>query len=153
MFFEREELLRQHLDALMLEHGRASSMISLDIPLISNLDVLHNIALIKLYRDNISRRRAEELVMKLLTRYKLESIAYKRSAELTDEQQFCVMLLRAAMVNEAIIVIDRPFVILHNSKDSSFMERALDTIDDLYYRCHILEFIWNKSRYIKDNAS
>ncbi|MBN1381865.1 MAG: hypothetical protein JXA41_09340 [Deltaproteobacteria bacterium] len=137
----------------MAQRRHDSSLISLDIPLISNLDVLNNIALIKLYRDNLPKRQAEQLVLKLLNRYKLEDIAYKRSADLTDEHRFCVMLLRAAMINEATIVIDRPFIILHNSQDSSFMKYALNTIDDLYNQCHILDYIWNKDRYIKDNAS
>jgi len=136
----------------MAEHEHYSGLISLDVPLISNLDVWNNIALIKLYKDNMPRREAAKLVLKLLMRYGLEDIAYERSIYLTDKQKFCVMLLRAAMVKEAIIVIDRPFIILHNSKDSSFMEDALGIIDDLYKRCHILEYIWNKNRYIKNDA-
>ena len=135
-----------------MEHQHYAGLISLDIPLISNLDVWNNIALIKLYKENLPKRQAENLVLKLLNRYDLENIAYKRSADLTDEQTFCVMLLRAAMIHEAIIVIDRPFIILHNSKDSSYIENALDKIDDLYKQCHILEYIWNKNRYIKNDA-
>lgn len=136
----------------MMEHQHYSGLISLDIPLISNLDVWNNIALIKLYKENMPKREARKLVLKLLHRYHLEDIAYKRSTSLTEEQKFCVMLLRAAMVHEAIIVIDRPFIILHNSKDSRFMEDALEKIDDLYKQCHILEYIWNKSRYINNDA-
>jgi ABC-type lipoprotein export system ATPase subunit len=153
MFFESEDLLTKKRDALMAEHEHYSGLISLDIPLISNLDVWNNIALIKLYNDNMPRRQAEKLVLKLLMRYGLDNIAYKRSADLTDEQKFCIMLLRTAMVSEAIIVIDRPFIILHNSKDSGVMENALSTIDDLYKQCHILDYIWNKNRYIKKDAS
>jgi ABC-type lipoprotein export system ATPase subunit len=153
MLFESEDLLRKELDALMMENKHFSGLISLDIPLISNLDVWSNIALIKLYKENLPRHEAELLVLNHLKRYGLENIAYKRSADLTGEQRFCVMLLRAAMVNEAIIVIDRPFNILQNSKDSSFMENALETIDDLFKQCHILEYSWNKDRYIKINAS
>jgi ABC-type uncharacterized transport system YnjBCD ATPase subunit len=136
----------------MTQHRRFSGLISLEIPLISNLDVWNNIALIKLYRDNLPIRQAKKMVIKLLMRYGLEGLAYKRSADLTDEQKFCIMLLRAAMISKAILVIDRPFIILHNSKDSRFMENALDTIDDLYNMCHILDYAWNENRYVKNDA-
>lgn len=153
MFFESEDLLSKQLNALMMENKHYSGLISLDIPLISNLDVWSNIALIKLYNENLPKHKAEILVLNHLKRYGLENIAHNRSADLTGEQKFCVMLLRAAMVNEAIIVIDRPFNILQNSKDSCFMENALETIDDLFKQCYILEYIWNKNRYIKINVS
>jgi hypothetical protein len=71
------------------------------VPLISNLDVWINIALIKQYHQNLSRNAAEREVLGYLRRYGLEVIAYKRNPALTAEQRFRVMLLRAAMVSSS----------------------------------------------------
>lgn len=128
-------------------------MVSEDVPLISNLDVWINIALIKQYHQNLSRKAAKEEVMGNLQRYGLEKIANKRNPALTDEQRFRVMLLRAVMVAEAVIVIDRPFKLLPELQDSRFIFDSLKIIDDLYDSCHIFDYIWVKDRYRINDAS
>lgn len=127
-------------------------MVSLEAPLISNLDVWGNIAMIKEYHQNLPRREAEKLVLQYLRRYGMESAAYKRNPALTNGERFCVMLLRAAMVEDAIVVIDRPFTIMPDIKDASFIDEAIKKIDDLFAQCHILDCSWNKDRYRMDDA-
>jgi len=61
-------------------------MVSIDIPLISNLDVWGNIALIKQYHQNVSREEAQHLVFDYLQRYDMTEIAYKRNPALTRER-------------------------------------------------------------------
>jgi ABC-type nitrate/sulfonate/bicarbonate transport system ATPase subunit len=128
-------------------------MVSEDVPLISNLDVWINIALIKQYHQNLSRDAAEGEVMGYLHRYGLEMIAHKRNPALTAEQRFRVMLLRAAMVTEAIVVIDRPFRLLPALQDSRFVYDSLHIIADLYDKCYVFDYLWFKDRYrINDGA-
>jgi ABC-type nitrate/sulfonate/bicarbonate transport system ATPase subunit len=128
-------------------------MVSEDVPLISNLDVWINIALIKQYHQNLSRDAAEGEVMEYLHRYGLETIAHKRNPALTAEQRFRVMLLRAAMVTEAIVVIDRPFRLLPAMQDSRFVYDSLHVIADLYDKCYVFDYLWFKDRYrINDGA-
>lgn len=147
IFFDDEEKLKAELDTLRKVQRDSIALVSFDIPLISNLDVWNNIALIKLYKEDMNVRQAKKYVLRLLLRFGLEDIAYKRSAVLSEEQKFCVMLMRAAMVKNAIIVIDRPFMILHKSKDSILIMEALMKIEDLFHQCQILDYAWNKSRY------
>ena len=128
-------------------------MVSEDVPLISNLDVWINIALIKQYHQNQPHEAAREEVMGYLRRYGLEKIANKRSPALTDEQRFCIMLLRAVMVAEAIVIIDRPFKLLPELQDSLFIYDSLAIIYELYYKSFIFDYIWFKDRYRINDAS
>ena len=58
------------------------------------------------------------------------------------------MLLRAAMVKDAMILIDRPFRIIPHLKDIQFYSStALKKIDDLYVSCHIYDYQWMKEKY------
>ena len=127
--------------------GRQLGLVSSDVPLISNLYVWNNIALISQYHQQLSNEKAKDIVLKRLQRYGLEKIACKRNPALSEEERFCVMLLRAAMVHEAIIVIDRPFKLMTYLKDTSFIYEALDKIDDLYTQCYIFDYTWDMNRY------
>jgi len=127
-------------------------MVSIDIPLISNLDVWGNIALIKQFHQNVSQEEAQELVLKYLQRYDMTKIANKRNPALTREERFCVMLLRAVMVTDAVVVIDRPFQILPAMQNASFINSALKKVDDTYQECHIYDYTWNAQRYRVNDA-
>ena len=127
-------------------------LVSIDIPLISNLDVWVNIALIKQYHQNLSQDEAEQLVIKYLQRFGLIDIAYKRNPALNHEERFCVMLIRAVMVADAVVVIDRPFQILSDLQDARFIHDALKKVEDSYRESHIFDYSWNIQRYKVDDA-
>jgi ABC-type nitrate/sulfonate/bicarbonate transport system ATPase subunit len=128
-------------------------MVSEDVPLISNLDVWINIALIKQYHENLSTDTVQEEVMGYLRRFQLEKIAKKRNPAITAEQRFQVMLLRAAMVVQAVVVIDRPFRLLPEIQDSRFIYDSLHVIADLYEKCYVFDYLWFKDRYRIDHAA
>jgi ABC-type nitrate/sulfonate/bicarbonate transport system ATPase subunit len=115
--------------------------------LISNLNILHNIALIPEYHDRRSRREAEALVHHYLERMNMTYIALQRNPVLSDMERFCALLLRAAMVKENAVVIDRPFKIMPELEDTRFIGRMLRVIDDLLQECHIFDYIRNQDRY------
>ena len=119
----------------------------MEAPLISNIDIWRNIALIIQYHRNISERRARDVAIQCLRRYGLEKLADARTKALKEEERFYVMLIRAAMVSDAIIVIDRPLKIVHSLESASYIFDALEKIDDLYTKCHIFDYTWNKGRY------
>jgi len=145
--FENEEALDRELKEFSIKNRRHLGLVSSDVPLISNLNVWINIALIKQYHQNLPRKEAQHLILGYLQRFGLKEIAYKRNPALTFEEQFYAMLLRAAMVKDASIVIDRPFKIMPDLKDTICIYSALKTIDDLFTRCHIFDYIWNRDRY------
>jgi ABC-type nitrate/sulfonate/bicarbonate transport system ATPase subunit len=106
-----------------------------------------NIALIKEYHENMPKRQAQRLAIEYLQRVGLGQIAYKRNPALTSEERFCVMLLRAAMVQEAMLVIDQPFKIIPHLQDIQYITTALKKIDDLYLSCHIYDYKWMEEKY------
>ncbi len=74
-------------------------------------------------------------------------IAEKRNPALTHEERFCAMVLRAVMVEENCVVIDRPFTIMPDLKDSRYVSDILHTVNDLLHECHIFDYIWHRDRY------
>jgi len=106
-----------------------------------------NVALIKEYHENMPKHQAERLSLEYLDRLGLESIAYKRNPALNPEERFCVMLLRAVMVRDAMILIDRPFRLIPHLKDVQYIKEVLKKIDDLYLSCHIYDYKWMEEKY------
>jgi len=106
-----------------------------------------------MYHRNQSWGEAEKEVMDYLARYDLGSFAYRRSSALTNRERFCVMLLRAAMVDGAAILIDRPFRIMPELEDGRFILESIRMIEDLYTSSCIFDYIWLRDRYgISDAA-
>jgi ABC-type molybdenum transport system ATPase subunit/photorepair protein PhrA len=85
--------------------------------------------------------------MALLKRFGMEGIAAKRNPSLTADERFLVMVLRAAAVQEAILVLDRPFEILTGLYDGRFLKETLERVDDLIAEAHIFDYTWEKQRY------
>jgi ABC-type nitrate/sulfonate/bicarbonate transport system ATPase subunit len=131
----------------MENNRRQAALVSVDVPLLSNQDVWMNIALIKQYHENMPRPQAENMALNALQRLDLAYIANKRNPSLTNEERFCVFLLRACMVKDAIVMIDRPFKIIPHLKDISFIFQTLKKIDDFYVTCHIYDYKWMADKY------
>lgn len=146
-FFESEEELQEKLRDFIAAHKSRLGLVSLEAPLISNLSVWSNIALIPQYHQNMSWHEARAQIDRLLHRMGMASIAEKRNLALTREERFCAMLLRAAVVREAVVVLDKPFSILTNLRDGHFLMRLLDKVDDLIAEAHIFDYSWAKERY------
>jgi len=122
-------------------------LVSLDAPLISNLAIWSNIALIPQYHRNMPVQEARALAEGLLHRLDMDSIAGKRNSALTMEERFCAMILRAVMVQDAVLILDRPFTILTNLGDGRFIMDTLQKVDDLFAEAHIFDYTWEESRY------
>lgn len=129
------------------QHKDHIGLVSVDVPLISNLDVCDNIALIIQYHGDVPVGEAEDRVLSYLKRFHLESIARKRNPSLSDRERFCAMLARALMVDFAVVVIDRPLKLLPDLEDNRFFYNTLNTVSDLFTECHILDYKWNRHHY------
>lgn len=151
LFDSEEELIRE-MNRTMDSHRRNLGLVSPDAPLISNLDVWANIALIKQYHQNMPRDEAQRLAIDHLSRFNVEAIAHRRNPNLTGEERFYAMLLRAVMVPDAVIVIDRPFLIMPDLKDPKLINNALTSVEDLFVQCHIFDFAWGQQRYRMNDA-
>ncbi len=122
-------------------------LVSLEAPLIANLAIWSNIALIRQYHENMPWHEARALTEDLLRRLGMASIVDKRNPSLTTQERFCAMLLRASMVRDAILVLDKPFSILTNLRDGRFIMENLRKLDDLIAETHIFDYSWEKGRY------
>lgn len=151
--FDDERALNKTLADIAQELGHRQGLVSSEAPLISNLNVWSNIALISQYHKNMSEQTAKKFVLKCLQRFRLEGIAHKKNQVLTEEERFYVMLLRAAMVPEAVIVMDRPLNMIPYLQSTSFIYEALEKIDDLYVECYNFDYTWNRNRYGTDYDS
>jgi ABC-type lipopolysaccharide export system ATPase subunit len=145
-------MLEKELSDFTSKNKNNLGLVSLDAPLVSNLDIWVNIALIKQYHENLPDKNATSLAIQYLQRYRMEHIADKRNSALTNKERFIVMLLRAAMVKDSLIVLDRPFTIIPDVQDDRFIYDALQIISDSFKECHTVDYTWYKDRYGIINA-
>ena len=145
--FAGEKDLEAALERFAAANKPHLGLVSLAAPLISNLSVCNNITLIPQYHRNMPRQEARSLIFDLLGRFDLAEIAEKRNTALTAEERFCGMLLRAAMVREAVVVLDRPFSILADHRSARFLTDALRKVHDMIAETHIFDYSWDKERY------
>jgi ABC-type nitrate/sulfonate/bicarbonate transport system ATPase subunit len=135
------------LQAFIAANRPRLGLVSSEVPLLSNLDVRGNIALILQYHQNLSWRESKTWVDDLLHRLGLSSIAEKRNPALTAEERFSVMLLRASMVQNVVLVLDRPFNILTHLPDGRFIMKTLSKFNDMIAEFYIFDYTWEKERY------
>ncbi|HOF04921.1 MAG TPA: hypothetical protein PK175_11115 [Syntrophales bacterium] len=131
----------------MIHHCPSLGLVSRKAPLLSNLSVLENIALINQYHHGFSRQKAEETAREYLRRLDLESLAGKRNPQLLEEQRFGVLVLRAAMIEDSLLVLDRPFQMMPALGDSGFIYNVIASVTDRFRECHILDYSLNAGRY------
>ncbi|MBU4370802.1 MAG: hypothetical protein KKD68_02780 [Proteobacteria bacterium] len=135
------------MEGFLADHKSHLGMVSLEVPLISNLPVWSNIALIRQYHENMPWEEAKTQALDLLQRFGMAAAAEKRNPSLTAEERFCIMLIRAAMVRDAVVVLDRPFRIFPDLPDGRFFTDSLRKVDDLVAEAHIFDYNWEKERY------
>ncbi|MCG2740018.1 MAG: hypothetical protein L6300_07225 [Syntrophaceae bacterium] len=135
------------MEGFLADHKSHLGMVSLEVPLISNLPVWSNIALIRQYHENMPWEEAKTQVLDLLQRFGMAAAAEKRNPSLTAEERFCIMLIRAAMVRDAVVVLDRPFRIFPDLPDGRFFTDSLRRVDDLIAEAFIFDYNWEKERY------
>lgn len=135
------------MEGFLADHRSHLGLVSLEVPLISNLPVWSNIALIRQYHENMPWEEAKTLALDLLQRFGMAATAEKRNSSLTAEERFCIMLIRAALVRDAVVVLDRPFRIFPDLPDGRFFTDSLRKVDDLVAEAHIFDYNWEKERY------
>lgn len=132
---------------MAVAHQSRLAMVSPEVPLLSNLSVWGNIALIPQYHQGLSTRDARARASALLARFSLTGIAEKRNPSLTTDERFLVMVLRAAAVQNAVLLLDRPFQILTGLHDDLFLAETIKGIEDVIAEAHIFDYTWEKQRY------
>jgi hypothetical protein len=117
------------------------------MPLRANLSLLDNIALIPQYRRNLDYETAAAQAWQLLLLTGRESAALKRDPLLDHEERFVAKLLRAAIEQPPIILIDRPALLLPDTHYPPFLSDLLERLADHLNDCWILDYRWNVPLY------
>jgi ABC-type lipoprotein export system ATPase subunit len=133
--------------------GKGGALISKETPLLANLTVMDNIALILEYHKNLSLKKAENIVFELLKKCNIEKIRDKKPYQLSRKDIIKVKFLRAYVSDFKHIIIERPFMILDEQNDidcifemfEKFNEKSVEIVDlesNHYYKdkkCHIIK--------------
>lgn len=80
------------------------------------------------------------------------SSAEKRNPQLSAEERFKIMMLRASMIDDAVILVSDPFRMLSHHRNAAFLYDVAIMLDDLYTQCHIFDYSSNQDRYNTNNA-
>lgn len=115
-------------------------------PLIANLTVLENVALMAEYHRHLPARRAEPEARALLERLELGWAADLRPGRLGPEQAFGAQLARAAARQGARLVLVEPFVMLAGAADAAPVRAALEALGRLA-PVTVLDYVANGERY------
>jgi general L-amino acid transport system ATP-binding protein len=106
---------------------RDVGMVFQQFNLFPHLTVLENCTLAQIWVRHMSKKAAEELAMKYLTRVKIPEQAHKYPARLSGGQQQRVAIARALCMSPHIMLFDEPTSAL----DPEMVKEVLDTIVEL----------------------
>jgi ABC-type sugar transport system ATPase subunit len=127
------------------------ALVSPDLPLRANLSVLDNIALIPQYRANLPYDKAADQAWALLVAAGYQDSFSKRDPDLTHAERFVAKLLRAAIGQAPIILIDRPAMLLPDTHYPPFLFALLETLREHLNNCWIVDYQWNQPLYPTTN--
>lgn len=139
--------LREFLAAQATQATEAFALVSPDMPLRANLTVLDNIALIPQYRRNLDYDTAADLAWSLLVKTGYQDIHAKRDPALSHADRFVTKLLRAVIGQPAILLIDRPAMLLPEVHYPPFLLALLEKLEAHLHACWIVDYQWNQVLY------
>lgn len=123
------------------------ALVSPDMPLRANLSVLDNIALIPQYRANLTYDKAADQAWTLLVAAGYQDCFAKRDPDLDHAERCVAKLLRAAISQPPIILIDRPAMLLPDTNYPPFLFALLEKLGEHMNDCRIVDYQWNQPLY------
>ena len=123
------------------------AIISTTTPLLRDLSVIENIALMLEYNKNYSISKAEQAIFKLMKRFKIEGIKDKRVYELNKKDILIIKYLRAYVSSFDTILVVKPFSMLDNVEDLDVLFELFNIYNDKMTKIVDL----NSNQYYRDN--
>ena len=111
-----------------LQEEENYALISEKTPLISNLDIIENISLIKEVHEFISINKAQNISNEYLEKIHLSNIANKRPTACSDTEKLYAMIIRATMCQNKKIIISNLVHLLDNLKDIQDIIKNVENI-------------------------
>ena len=125
--------------------------VSKKIPLLSNLSIIENIALIKEIHWHLSYKKAKHFALEALEKTGFAYIGSWRSAQCSERELFIAQLIRASMMQYAKIIIITPFVLLNETEEIAFLFSSCEKLG-IKERCIILDLESNRVKYEKGGS-
>ena len=107
-----------------------TALISVETPLLRDLSVLENIALMLEYHKSYSISKAQQAVLKLMERSQTVGIKDKMVHELSKRDILIAKYLRAYVSSFDIILIVKPFSMLDNIDDIEVLFELFNIFND-----------------------
>lgn len=135
-----------------LDKQSSFALISRKTPLISNLNMLENIALIREVHEHLATKDAQKEAREALKKIDLEKISLYRANMCDAYEIFCVSLIRAMMSDDKSVIIISPINLVDNlstmSEISSVikkleMDKDIIVLDTLSNEAHYKEVSCN----------
>lgn len=136
----------QHTIALLEHTGKSFSFVSSDLPLLSNLNIIENIALIEEVHQKTPRTRSHQHALAELKKISMEGISEYRIDECNDFERFSASLIRASMMQYATIIVISPLQQFF-SKDSITILLKLINDLELEKRVEIFDLVLYENDY------
>jgi len=122
------------------------SLVSSDLPLIYNLNILENISLIKEVHEFMPSVEAQSVASKLLAEVNLTQIELYRENQCSVIEIFYVMFIRALMCREKNIFIEVKHTLVENIKDSESLFKNINLLKK-DKNIFILDLVANEDYY------
>jgi len=146
-YFANTRLIDIQLERFRNQEKGHFGLVSSELPLISNLSLQQNCALILQYHRHFSTRAAFNEAGKLLALFGLEHKSDLDYSRLHEIDIFIGKLIRAALLEQAFVVVDRPSEQLHADFEMSDIIAMIDKLAHYFAACHILEYQWEEDYY------
>lgn len=112
-----------------IQNSQEYALVKDDVPLISNLNIIENIALMQEVHHHKPAVEAEAEVLELLMRISLEEITQKRTSACNQFEIFCAMLIRAMLSDSTQIFIVTPFTLISTLVDIKEITNVINKLD------------------------
>lgn len=146
-YYASTPLLEERIEQLRAGEPGRIGLVSSALPLISNLSLKQNCALILQYHRRYSTRDALAEADRLLTLFGLQAQGELDYSRLHEIDLFIGKLIRASLLEQAVVVIDRPSAQLHANFDIDDIVVMINKLADHFRSCHILEYQWEQDRH------
>jgi len=124
-----------------------SSFVSAQTPLLSNLSILENVALVSQVHQGLNRIKAQEKAFIALEKLGISHLSFLRYNECDTKDIFCAQLARAAMIEENKVIIEQPFSLLAEEVHKDFIFDALQNLDIAFNKVFVLDLEHQESFY------
>jgi len=121
--------LETYYEGLIKNSRGKYAPVSLRTPLLSNLDIVENIALIEEVHQKVSRINAHTNAINKLKKINSQHLANNRTSQCNEYEHFIAGLIRASMMQYATIIIVTPLM----------QYSSIDPIGDMQRVIHALE--------------